>query len=296
MNMTFSQAEELYERRLRESSLDQLRDRERSQFLDLQGEIFVEIVLNDATRLDDAERIARNLTREFKDQGIHLDSVVRAVWEIVDVNYVGPSRTSDGGLRAALEFQITLKSGTRIHRVIVDVFWGAAEFLEEKFSLKSKAVRQGNQVSKEMLAKAVRSFVEHQLTAGGTGFWDPIRFPRLELNDAAMLFLMGQSTAFNELRQAISDAFEPPVVESFVSSLAVSDVRIMNFEAVLPDFSNMLGGAYRRGATFSTSANELFQKLDRSEQELLKNYFYTRVEMLKIEFPELVKSYLQVFH
>lgn len=110
-----------------------------------------------------------------------------------------------------------------------------------------------------------------------------------------MLFLMGQSTAFNELRQAISDAFAPPVVESFLKSLAVSDVRIMSFEVVLPDFSNMLGGAYRRGATFSTSANELFQKLDHSEQQLLRNYLHTRVEMLRTEFPELVKSYPKVF-
>jgi hypothetical protein len=295
MNMTFNQAEERLERQLRESDLVAILDRERSQFLDLQDQIFVEIVLNDATRLDDAEKIIRNLVREFKDQGIHLDSVVRAVWEVVDVRHAGPSRTPDGGIRASSEFHVTLKSGTRTHRVIVDVFWGAAEFLEQKFSLKSERSRRGSQVSNEMLANAVRSFVQHQLSAGGTSYWDPIRFPRLELNDAAMLFLMGQSTAFNELRQAISDAFEPPVVETFVKSLEVSDVRIMDFEAVLPDLSNMLGGAYRPGATFSISASELFQRLDRSEQELLKSYFYTRVEMAKTEFPELVKNHPKVF-
>jgi hypothetical protein len=44
---------------------------------------------------------------------------------------------------------------------------------------------------------------------------------------------------------------------------------IANFQAVLSDLSDMLGGAYRPRATFSTSANELFQKLDHSEQELL---------------------------
>jgi len=294
MNMTFNQAEELLERQLRDSGLVQFIDRERSQFLDLADQIFVEIVLKDATRLDDAEKIIRTLARELNAQGIHLDSVVRAVWEVVDVLYVGPSRSPDGGIRASSEFHVTLKSGARTHRVVVDVFWGASEFLEEKFSLKSQG-RRGSQVSIEMLANAVSSFVQHQLSLGGTGYWDPIRFPRLELNDAAMLFLMGQSTAFNELRQAISDAFEAPVIESFVKSLEVSDVRIMNFEAVLPDLSNMLGGAYRRGATFSTSANELFQKLDRSEQELLKSYFYTRVEMAKNEFPELVKSHPKVF-
>lgn len=294
MNMTFNQAEEMLERQLRDSGLVQFLDRERSQFLDLADQIFVEIVLKDATRLDDAEKLIRNLARELNTQGIHLDSVVRAVWEVVDVTYAGPSRSPDGGIRVSSEFHVTLKSGTRTHRVVVDVFWGASEFLEEKFSLKSQG-RRGSQVSTEMLANAVRGFVQHQLSLGGTSYWDPIRFPRLELNDAAMLFLMGQSTAFNELRQAISDAFEAPVVESFVNSLEVSDVAIMNFEAVLPELSNMLGGAYRCAATFSTSANELFQKLDRTEQELLKSYFYTRVEMAKTEFPELVRSHPKVF-
>jgi hypothetical protein len=295
MNMTFNQAEELLERHLRDSGLAQIFDRQRSQFLDLQGQIFVELVLNDATRLEDAEKLIRVLTQEFKDQGIHLDSVVRAVWEVVDIRHAGPSRTPDGGIRSSSEFHVTLESGTRAHRVIVDVFWGAAEFLAEKFSLKTQRSRPANQISNDMLANAVRSFVQHQLSAGGTSYWDPIRFPRLELNDAAMLFLMGQSTAFNELRQAISDAFEPSVVVSFVKSLEASDVRMANFEAVLPDLSNMLGGAYRRGATFSTSADELFQKLDRTEQELLKSYFYTRVEMAKAEFPELAQKHRNVF-
>lgn len=295
MNMTFNEAEERLERQLRESGLAQFLDRERSQFLDLADQIFVEIVLNDATRLDDAEKIIRNLARELNAQGIHLDSVVRAVWEVVDVAFAGPSRSPDGGIRASSEFHVTLKSGTRIHRVTVDVFWGASEFLEQKFSLKGEGVHRRRQVSNEMLTNAVRSFVQHQLSAGGTSYWDPIRFPRVQLNDAAMLFLLGQSTTFNELRQAISDAFEPSVLESFVKSLEVSAVRIGDFEAVLPELSNMLGGAYRPGATFSVSATELFRKLDRPEQELLKSYFYTRLEMAKTEFPELVKTHLNVF-
>jgi len=110
-----------------------------------------------------------------------------------------------------------------------------------------------------------------------------------------MLFVFGQSTAFNELWQAVSDAFEPPVVDSILGSLAVSRKKIQNFDAVLPELSNMLGGAYRRGETFSTSANELFQKLDRGEQELLKKYFYARVELLKSESPELIRKFPKVF-
>jgi hypothetical protein len=52
---------------------------------------------------------------------------------------------------------------------------------------------------------------------------------------------------------------------------------------------------YRRGGTLSISATELFQKLDLAEQELLKSYFYTRVEIAKTEFPELAKDHSKVF-
>src|SRR5260370_8904922 len=96
------------------------------------------------------------------------------------------------------------------------------------------------------------------------------------MNDAGMPFVFGQSTARNELWQVVSDSFEAPVVDSILGSLAASRKKIQNFDAVLPDLSNMLGGAYRKGATFSTTPKELFQKLDRSEQELVKKYFYAR--------------------
>jgi hypothetical protein len=115
------------------------------------------------------------------------------------------------------------------------------------------------------------------------------------MNDAAMLFVFGQSTAFNELWQAVSDAFEPPVLEPLLGSLTVSKEKLRDFDAVLPELSNLLGGAYRRGAMFSTSANELFEKLDRGEQELLKKYLYARVELLKTESPMLVRKFPSVF-
>jgi len=84
-------------------------------------------------------------------------------------------------------------------------------------------------------------------------------------------------------------------VESFLESLKVSGVRIRDFNAVLPELSNMLGGAYRRAGTFSTSATELFQRMDRIEQELLKKYFYARLELLSTESPELLRKFPKVF-
>ena len=99
--------------------------REHSQFLDLGDEMFVEVVLNDGTPLADVEKIVRRTSQEVKAQGVKLDSVVRALWEVDEVRYLGPSRSSNGGLRAAYEFEVTLKSGARRQRVIVDVSWSA---------------------------------------------------------------------------------------------------------------------------------------------------------------------------
>ena len=290
-----AQVEESIERRLRDAGLSKFVNREQSQFLDMQNEVFVEVVLNDGTALGDVEKIIRETVQELKTQGIKLDSVVRALWEILDVSFVGPSRSADGGIRAASLYDVTLKSGNREHHIAVDVFWGALEFLKQKRGLGKLTSKNKREFQNEVVTKAVWSFVQHQLSLGGTSYWSPVLYPRLEMNDAAMLFVFGQSTAFNELWQAVSDAFEPPVVDSILGSLAVSRKKIQNFDAVLPELSNMLGGAYRRGETFSTSANELFQKLDRGEQELLKKYFYARVELLKSESPELIRKFPKVF-
>ena len=108
---------------------------------------------------------------------------------------------------------------------------------------------------------------------------------------------MGQSTAFEELRQAISDAFDPPVLGSFLDGLSISSIKLNHFDAVLPELSNMLGGAYKRGETFSTSAPDLYRRLERTEQELLRKYFQGKVEQLKTDprFPDLAKKYSIVF-
>jgi hypothetical protein len=294
MNLTSNQVEELIERQLRDARISNFVNRAHSQFLDMQGSIFVEIVLDDATYLEDVGKILRNIAQDLKTQDITLEGVIRALWEILDVSFVGPSRSADGGIRAASLYDVTLKSGNREQHVAVDVFWGALEFLKQKRGLVKLTSKSKRDFQNEVVAKAVWSFVQHQLSLGGTSCWSPVLHPRLEMNDAAMLFVFGQSTAFNELWQAVSDTFDPPVVDSFLGSLADSRKKIQNFDAVLPELSNMLGGAYRRGATFSTSANELYQKLDRSEQELLKKYFNARVELLKTESPELIRKFPKV--
>jgi len=279
MAVIADEVQTLLDRKLREANLAQFVNREHSQFLDLlPGELFVEVVLNDGSALDEVEKLVRQTAEELAHQGIKLDSVVRALWEIVSVEYSGQSKTPDlKQYRAAEEFRVLLRSGSRQHEVIVDVFWGALEILEHKLGLAHQGTSPDNalpagHILREMVAPVVRTFLEEQLRHGGTSCWDPLLSSRLEFTATDMSFLLGQSTAFDELRQAISDAFDPPVIDSFLGSLSGSGIKIHDFDAVLPDLSNMLGGAYRRGETFSTSASDLYRRLDRTEQELLRKY------------------------
>ncbi len=300
--MTAAQIEKLLESRLRNAGLSKYVNKELSQFLELPAELFVEVVLDEGSALDDVGKIVHQTAEELKRQGITLDGVVRTLWEIVGVKYVGHSRTADLQWRAAEEFRAELKSGSRHCQVIVDVFWGAIDVLRHKLGLKETwttldAVLPDGHVVREMVAPVVMTFLNQQLARGGASYWDPLLLDqRVELSATDMSFLLGQSAAFEELRQAISDAFEPPVLESFLGSLQVSGTKIGDFNAVLPELSNMLGGAYRRGETFSTNAKELFQRLDRTEQELLKKYFEGRVEHLKTDsrFSELLRKFESV--
>jgi hypothetical protein len=303
MILMADQLQSALERRIREAGLAKFYEGQHSQYLDLDGEVFAEVVLNDGSALAEAERLVHQTADELAQQGIKLDSIVRALWEIMSVNYLGGSTTPDlTERRAAEEFRVILKSGSREHQVLVDVTWAAIEILEHKLGLAhpttspDHALPAGH-VLREMVAPAVRTFLEEQLRRGGTSYWDPLLSSRLELTATDMSFLLGQSTAFDELRQAISDAFDPPVMDSFLGSLSVSSIKIHDFDAVLPELSNMLGGAYRRGQTFSTSASDLYRRLDRTEQELLKKYFQGKVEQLtsSSQLVELARKYPTVF-
>src|SRR5437660_6846904 len=164
MISTFNELRTTLEKRLRDAGLEKFVNRERSQFLDLDGrEVFAEIVLNDGSVLDEVERIVNLTADEMKTQGVSLVSVVRATWEVVSVEYSGHlSRTLDlTQARAAVEFRVILRSGVRQCLVIVNVTLGALEILEHKLGLRNTpdAFPQ-RRVVREMVAPIIRNFIE----------------------------------------------------------------------------------------------------------------------------------------
>ena len=47
-----------------------------------------------------------------------LDGIVRSLWQVERIWYVGLARTPDGGLRTALTFGVRLVSGKRAHEIL----------------------------------------------------------------------------------------------------------------------------------------------------------------------------------
>ncbi len=274
-------------------------DRHKSQFLTDFPEWFVEIVLTDASRQADAEQIIRAFSAELHGSGKELEFVVRSLWRVDRVWYAGPARTKEGGLRTALDFRAQLQSGGKETEVRVDVTIAALAVLRQQLG-KENFVSTGwspqrGDVDEQDIAAAVTRFLELQLNQGGTSYWDPLMDAHLDLTESSMSYVLGHSTAFQELRSAITDAFSEPVQQSFFKGLALSHVSIADFDRVLPDLSNMLGGAFKRGQRFSISASELFDSLTRGEQELLRRYFLIQARKTKIDRPDLAQEYPSVF-
>ena len=78
---TFDQVEQLLLQRFQTAGLSSLVSSRRSQFLDLGEYLFAEVVLTDATRLEEVEGIGRDTAKALEPRGIVLDRVVRAEWE-----------------------------------------------------------------------------------------------------------------------------------------------------------------------------------------------------------------------
>ena len=101
------------------------------------GEVFAEVVLQDGSVLDEAERLVRRTAEELAKQGIKVDSIVRALWEIVSIEVFGslPHSRFEANIVRPSNSGLLLRSGTRQHQVFVDVFWGAIDVLRHKLGM-----------------------------------------------------------------------------------------------------------------------------------------------------------------
>jgi hypothetical protein len=291
---------ELFEQHLNEAGIGSVVDYETSQFLTVPEGLFAELVLTDASRQSDAASVLTKVCEALRSKGLALNGIVRSLWQIRRIWYVGPARTAEGGLRTALTFGAQLESGKRTHEVVVHVTIAALTVLRQKlgkdqFVMYIGWAPQRGDVDEENISAAIKIYLEILLEKGGMSYWDPLTNRELELNESVMSSVLGHSPAFQELHAAVTDAFSETVVRSFLRSLSVSGGTLSRFETVLPELSNMLGGAFRVGQRFSISANELFNSLSAGERELIKQYVSLCAEKTRSEHPELVGVYPKMF-
>jgi len=174
--------------RLREAHLESVLRPEKSQCLDMEDHVWLEVVLSDGAELERVEGIVAELKEIFRARGTRVDGIIRAVWDVVDVESHGPAYGKDGSPRAAEEFYATLKSRNRIHTVVVEFTHGATIAVRHRLNGQAATGKADDKQVRDAVVALVRKFVEYELRQGGLGYWDPLKHPRRELNEPAVLF------------------------------------------------------------------------------------------------------------
>jgi len=140
---------------------------------DLGDELFVEIVLLDRTRLDEASGLARQVLKTAGREQRNYSLVVRPKWEIKEVGGLAPAYGPSGGLRAATLVPVTLRSGDSLQAVTVSVTKLAEAELDYISGRKSD------------LREVAKIVVDGALRRGGSSSWDPTVEDYLEVASGA---------------------------------------------------------------------------------------------------------------
>jgi hypothetical protein len=174
--------------RLREAHLESVLLPDKSQCLDMEDSVWLEMVLSDGSELERVEGIVAELKEIFRERGTRVDGIIRAVWDVVEGKSHGPAYGKDGSPRAAEEFYATLKSGNRVHSVVVEFTHGATFAVRHRLDGQAATGKADEKQVRDAVVALVRKFVEYELRQGGPGYWNPLKHPRRELNEPAVLF------------------------------------------------------------------------------------------------------------
>ena len=117
-----------------------------SQFLEFPDGLFAEIVLNDGSKLAEAERVVSLLKVESKLDRQELDAIVRANWTIEGVDGPVPAIVVPGGIRSAWAFTATLKAGGLSKTVVVHVTMSAVDAIKRNIAKSGEAVDEAEAI------------------------------------------------------------------------------------------------------------------------------------------------------
>jgi hypothetical protein len=183
--MTSTELERLIREKLEAAGLLRALDEYKSQFLEFPDGLFAELVLNDGSKLVDVERVGRELRESLQRQGVDLDVIVRAIWTIESIEDLRPWIDISEGIRLASVFPVTLVSGGATTRV--EVAMAPPVVLGIRNKLLNSSAKSLDEIA--VMKEVVREFLNLELALGGESYWDPKRYPRRELNEAALDYL-----------------------------------------------------------------------------------------------------------
>lgn len=243
--------------------------------------ILADVVLQDASALEKAREAVQEVERDLGGQGISLTVTVRPFWEVESVERASvanpPGAPTD--IVGAL-FKGILRSGARKQEVWVSVTPSARQVL---WPLATNDLAWLN---------LIRAFLEHWLSTGGAGHWDPVREQGLELGESAARYLRWRP--YEQLRGSIDLVFR---------SLEGSKGLLRPFKELgePSDFAHALPklagprGAYARGERLPTTNYELYEMLLPSEKAEIAKYYRNRLQRAGEDWPELKKEFASAF-
>ncbi len=183
--MTSFELGNLIKDRLGASGLSQYLDETKEQYLEFPDGFFAEVVLKDGSKLSEAQRTVRSIEEELRKQGVELNAIVRANWEVVNVRNAGMAPPGSGGFH---RFIVTLRSGERECAVTLDVTGLAvAEILN---AFRAGSLREYGADEHAALSGIVREFVRLELSYGGESYWDPTLRDEITLDENALSYLI----------------------------------------------------------------------------------------------------------
>jgi hypothetical protein len=154
----------------------------------MEDAVFLEVVVSDGAELERVEAMVDELKEHCRARRTRIDSIVRAVWDVVEVKSHGPAYGKDGAPRAAEEFYVTLRSGNRVHVTVVEITWGTMATVRHRLLRGTATGKADEKQLRDEVVALIRKFVECELRQGGTSYWNPVKYPRRELNEPATLF------------------------------------------------------------------------------------------------------------
>jgi len=204
--MTSTGVENLIRDALSAAGLWQVVNQCESQFLEFPDGFFAEIVLNDGSKLVDVERVVRDVEGSLRKKRTDLDVIVRSRWSIERVEHIGTTGAAMGGPRLSETFEAILVSGGQNTSVTVDVthpvwlgivHWSPPSPPDPDFG----PIDMSTAEQTDRVKGLVIQLLKLRLSLGGANYWDPIREPSLELDEAALQYLTDCSSVSKDSKR-----------------------------------------------------------------------------------------------